>query len=129
MRRALVDTHVMLWWLLDDDRLSDVARAWLADPEAELSWSVASSWELAVKVAVGKLRPEGGLERLLAAVTTEQDLALRAVNQRDCLRVAGLPLHHRDPFDRMLVAQAQEDDCVLLTADPKLSAYDVEVVW
>lgn len=127
--KALVDTHVMLWWMAGDARLSERARGLLADPGVELLWSIASSWELAVKVAVGKLQLTGGLQPFLTDVVSGQGLGLRPVHQADCVRLAGLPLHHRDPFDRMLVAQAQADDIPLLSADPKLRTYDVDLLW
>jgi PIN domain nuclease of toxin-antitoxin system len=129
MNRMLVDTHVMLWWLNNDARLSLTARAALGDPGTELMWSLASSWEIAVKVGVGKLRLDRGADRLLSDIVVGQGMVLREVRQTDCVRLAGLPLHHRDPFDRMLVATAQADGVPLLSADDKLRAYDVEVVW
>jgi PIN domain nuclease of toxin-antitoxin system len=129
MSRVLVDTHVMLWWLNGDVRLSPAARALLADPASELLWSLASSWEIAVKCAVGKLRVEHGVERLLSDIVVGQGMVLRDVRQADCVRLAGLPMHHRDPFDRMLVAVAQGEGVPVLSADGKLRAYDVEVIW
>jgi PIN domain nuclease of toxin-antitoxin system len=127
--RLLVDTHAMLWWLRDDPRLSRRARAVLADGDSELLWSIASSWEIAVKLSAGKLELDRPLERLFAELVSEQGVEVLPIGHEHCARVAGLPLHHRDPFDRMLVAQAQHERVPLLTADPKLGAYEVEVLW
>lgn len=127
--RLLVDTHAMLWWLRDDSRLSPRARAILEDGGNELLWSLASSWEIAVKIRSGKLDLDRPLERLYADLVTEQGVVLLPVSHDHCARVADLPLHHRDPFDRMLVVQAQHARVPLLTADPKLGAYEVQLLW
>lgn len=127
--RLLVDTHAMLWWLRDDSRLSHRARAILEDGGNELLWSLASSWEIAVKIRSGKLELDRPLERLYAELVTEQGVDLLPVSHDHCARVADLPLHHRDPFDRMLVVQAQHARVPVLTADPKLGAYEVQLLW
>jgi len=127
--RLLVDTHAMLWWLRDDSRLSRRARAILEDGGNELVWSLASSWEIAVKIRAGKLELDRPLERLYAELVTEQGVNLLPISHDHCARVADLPLHHRDPFDRMLVVQAQHARIPLLTADPKLGAYEVQLLW
>lgn len=127
--RVLADTHVMLWWLRDDRRLSARALAILEDGGNEVLWSVASSWEIAVKLAIGKLELDKPPERLFAELVGEQGVVLLPVGHDHCARLAALPLYHRDPFDRMLVAQAQQERVPILTADTKLAAYDIEVVW
>lgn len=127
--RFLVDTHAILWWLRDDPRLSRTARAIVGDGGNELLWSIASSWEIAVKVSTGKLGLDRPLHRLFADLVGEQGVVVLPIGHQHCARVAELPPHHRDPFDRMLVAQAQQERVPILTADPKLGAYDVETVW
>lgn len=127
--RLLVDTHAMLWWLRDDARLSRRARTILKDGANTLVWSVASSWEIAVKLRTGKLALDRPLERLYADLVTDQGVEVLPIGHEHCARLAELPLHHRDPFDRMLIVQAQNARLPVLTADPKLSAYDVELVW
>jgi PIN domain nuclease of toxin-antitoxin system len=119
----------MLWWLRDDSRLSRRARTILGDGANELLWSIASSWEIAVKLGVGKLELGRPLHRLFADLVTDQGVVVLPISHEHCTRLAELPLHHRDPFDRMLVAQAQEQGVPILTADPKLAAYEVEIVW
>jgi PIN domain nuclease of toxin-antitoxin system len=127
--RLLVDTHAMLWWLRDDPRLSDRARTILADGGNELLWSIASSWEIAVKIRAGKLELDRPLERLYAELVMEQGVKVLPISHDHCARLADLPLHHRDLFDRMLIIQAQQERAPLLSADPKLATYEVEVVW
>lgn len=127
--RLLADTHAMLWWMRDDPRLSRRARALLADGANEVLWSLASSWEIAVKTGTGKLRLDRPLHRLYADLVSEQGVVLLPIGHDHCARVADLPLHHRDPFDRMLVAQAQHERVPLLSADSKLKPYDVELLW
>lgn len=127
--RLLADTHAVLWWMRDDARLSARARTVLRDGANQLLWSMASSWEIAVKRSIGKLEIDRPLHRLFADLVSEQGLVVLPILHHHCVRLAELPLHHRDPFDRMLVAQAQQERVPLLTGDPKLAAYDVEIVW
>lgn len=119
----------MLWWLRDDPRLSHRARVVLEDGGNELLWSIASSWEIAVKLRLGKLELDRPLERLYADLVSDQGVEILPISHEHCARLAGLPLYHRDPFDRMLVVQAQHARLPLLSADPKLEAYDVKVLW
>lgn len=127
--RLLADTHAMLWWLRDDPRLSRRARAILGDGGNELLWSIASSWEIAVKTGTGKLELGRPIHHLFAELVSEQGVIVLPISHEHCARLAELPLHHRDPFDRMLVAQARHQGVPILTADPKLAAYDVELLW
>lgn len=125
----LLDTHVWLWALLSPERLSKRAVHALEDPENGLIFSAASSWEISIKYALRKLKlPEPparyvptGLERL--GVTP------MSVEHAHALRVSELPHHHRDPFDRLLIAQAQLEEATLATADPRFLLYDVDVLW
>ena len=127
--RFLTDTHAMLWWLRDDRRLSPRARAFREDGANELLWSIASSWEVAVKLGIGKLELDLPLHRLFADIVSEQGAIVLPIGHEHCALLADLPRHHRDPFDRMLIAQAQHERVPILTADPKLAAYEVELVW
>lgn len=126
--RAIADTHVVLWWLSNDARLSPRLRALLADAENEILWSMASSFEVAVKRSVGKLALPESASTFLTTLVSEDGFRLLPIENRHCAHLATLPLHHRDPFDRMLVAQAQEEASPLLSADAKLSMYDVDVL-
>jgi len=117
--RILLDTHLLLWWLEDSPSLSAQARETIAGPGNTVFVSAVSLWEIWLKQSLGKLRLPGGFMERLAAEGFE-NLPLTAAHTR---QVSLLPWHHRDPFDRMLVAQAQVEKLMLLTADGALAAY------
>jgi PIN domain nuclease of toxin-antitoxin system len=126
--KVLLDTHIWLWWLREDPRLPQSAQEILEDGTNELLWSLVSSWEIAVKISIGKLTLDRPVERLFAEVIHDQGATLLPVAQSHCVSLASLPLHHRDPFDRMLVAQAQIEKVPLMTTAPKIAAYNVEIL-
>lgn len=127
--RLLVDTHCWLWYLLAPEKLNADTQALLRSDEHEILLSASSVWEIVIKHALGKLR----LPLPPATYVPERMKALGhasvAIEQRHVLHLAQLPAHHRDPFDRILVAQAQLDDLRLVTADQQLTAYAVDLVW
>lgn len=127
--RLLLDTHVWIWWLTDPDRLSRAADAALRDADSDLHLSSASSWELVVKSAAGRVTAMGSVGALVEEAITASGVQPLPIEHRHALHLRTLPAIHRDPFDRMLVAQAQVDSLVLLTADPQIAAYDVDVLW
>ncbi len=117
----LLDTHVLLWWLADDPRLTRAARDLVADPAHRLMVSAASAWEIAIKSARGKLRIASGWDRALLEQGFEE-LPIRFAHAREA---GALPHLHRDPFDRMLVAQARVEGLCLVTFDPAVRSYPV----
>ena len=121
--RLLLDTHVLLWWLTDA-KLSPRAREALADPENKLFVSAATTWELVIKAGLGRLT----LPEALTEVLAEQDLLPLPVTIAHSLAVRDLPPLHRDPFDRLLVAQAGYEGLTLVTRDEQVMAYDVPVL-
>ncbi|MDQ1248408.1 MAG: hypothetical protein QG597_2780 [Actinomycetota bacterium] len=118
--RLLLDTHVVLWWLMDDDTLSTEIKETI-DTEAEVLISTASVWEIAIKHALGKLT---GPPDLLDIVVNCGLIEL-PIRSRHAIEAGRLPLLHRDPFDRMLVAQARCDGLTLVSRDPYVRRYDV----
>jgi len=122
--RLLLDTHVFLWLRSDPGRLRDETLTILKDPENAVLLSVVSVWELAIKQSLQKLTLPDLLERWLPRVLEESGLDVLGVTLDDAMRVRALPWHHRDPFDRLLVAQAQAG-LVLVTADVAIRAYGV----
>jgi PIN domain nuclease of toxin-antitoxin system len=127
--RILLDTHCWLWWLESSDRLSRGALELMGDPYHEFTFSVASTWEIGVKYALGKLRLPEPPERFIPPRLEEQGTRVLPVEQIHALRVASLPPLHDDPFDRLLIAQAQVERLALMTADPRIVEYDVETIW
>jgi PIN domain nuclease of toxin-antitoxin system len=122
--RLLLDTHVVLWWLSGDRRLSRPVRSSIERQADQVLVSAASAWELAIKRAVGKLEPPVRWPQEIIEVGFEP-LAITL----DHAREAGeLPRHHADPFDRMLVAQARLEALTLVSADPNIARYDVAVL-
>jgi PIN domain nuclease of toxin-antitoxin system len=121
----IVDTHAALWFLAGDSRLSSTARELIEDDQVERRLSAVSVWEVAVKTSLGKLRTSRDFHQLLY----EQGLLTLPVTDVHALRIAELPPHHRDPFDRMLVAQAQVQSMAILSKDETFRAYDVPVLW
>ena len=122
--RLLLDTNVVIWWLGESPRLGAAARAAIADPTAEVAVSAVSAAEIAIKTSLGKLRVPGDLpDRIAANAFVELPLTVR-----HALALQELPLVHRDPFDRMLIAQARVEGLTLVTADKVMSSYDVPLM-
>jgi PIN domain nuclease of toxin-antitoxin system len=117
----LLDTHVLLWWLSDDRALTRSARQAIADPAATVYVSAASAWEISIKTALGKLSAPNDLEDQIK----NTDLTELPVTVVDAVAAGALPRHHDDPFDRMLVAQAQRRGLTILTRDRSISRYGV----
>lgn len=127
--RALLDTHAFLWWTTDSPRLSDRAREVIADGRNELFFSAASGWEIAIKAGLGRLEVPEDLGRFMSEQLSRNAFEVLPVHLSHALRVHALPDHHRDPFDRLLVAQSLLEELPILSADPRIAFYPVEVVW
>lgn len=126
--KALIDTHVWLWMVLAPERLSPEAREWLVRPEQELVLSAGSVWEMALKEATGKLRLPERVEYYVPTRSAAMGIRFLPVTHRHAAHGPGLPRHHKDPFDRLLVAQAQVEAIPVVTSDPWFDRYDVEVI-
>lgn len=126
---VLVDTHAILWWLTNDNKLSRSARRILENPANRRVVSIASLWEIAIKMGTAKLRVEDLTLPDLADALREQEFTLLPIRLEDLLRLVKLPPIHRDPFDRILVAQALQERLALLTADSIIPQYPVKVLW
>jgi PIN domain nuclease of toxin-antitoxin system len=125
----LLDTHAFLWFILDDPKLSERAKALIADADNAVEISPASYWEIAIRISLGKYAlPEsyaGFMERQLA----DNDFRILPIEPRHAAVLIDLPFHHRDPFDRLLVAQAICEEIPLVSTDPALDAYPVTRLW
>ena len=121
--RVLLDTHALLWWLSDDPALGKKARTQIAEPENVILVSAASLWEVAIKQGLGKVEADiAEIEKALAA----QGMVRLGIDADHLVELVSLPPLHRDPFDRMLVAQARAEDIPLMTADAHIAAYSVD---
>lgn len=127
--KVLIDTHAWLWSLAAPERLSVGARNALVDPGNEVFLSAASAWEIAIKYAIGKLALPAPPAQFVPSRMKAQNIASLAVTHVHALAVAGLPAHHSDPFDRLLIAQAQVEGWPLITGDPQLTPYGVRILW
>ena len=127
--RLLLDTHAFLWWVLDDPRLSTTGRELIADPATEVLFSAVSGWEIAIKARTGRLDLPKDVPGFVLDQLRRNRLTVLPIELRHALRVHGLPDHHRDPFDRLLVAQAEVEAVPLLSRDPLLAAYGIELRW
>jgi PIN domain nuclease of toxin-antitoxin system len=124
---VLLDTQAFLWWISDHPKLSRRARATIADEHCFLS--IASCWEMAIKVSLRKLDMPQPLDRFLQEQLEVNGFALLPVSLEHAAAVSGLPFHHRDPFDRILTAQALEEEIPLVSSDPVFKTYGVKRIW
>ena len=127
--KALLDTHTFLWWNLDDPQLSATARAIIGDGKNEIFVSAASAWEIAIKYGKGRLALPEPPERYVANRMAHYQFLALPIQLSHALRVAALPPIHEDPFDRLLVAQGQMEGLPILTADPEIARYPVDILW
>lgn len=127
--KLLLDTHTFLWLVEGSPSLSVGAQATLADPRNELYLSVASVWELAIKTGNKKLSLTDPLDLFVRKWTKAYQLALLPIETDHALAVTGLPAHHRDPFDRILLAQTLIEGMTLVSGDSKLAPYAVPILW
>jgi len=126
MTRLLLDTHAFVWWLTDDPALGAAARTAIADPAAVIYVSAATIWEISIKSQLGRIEV---LDADLVAEISANDFAELPIAARHADRAGRLPPHHADPFDRMLVAQAQLEGLVCVTRDSAFEAYGVPILW
>lgn len=125
MRRLLLDTHVFLWWLGNTPKLGKPARDAIADPTALVHVSAVTVWEITIKARLGRLNP--GTDRIDQEIAANHFVEL-PISAQHALVAGNLPPHHSDPFDRMLIAQAQVEDLVMVTHDSIFPAYGVTVL-
>ena len=127
--RLLLDTHTALWWMNADRRLTGAARRAIANPGNTRLLSIASAWEMAIKSSLERLKLQGPIDAFLEEQLPTNRIELLAITIDDLKTVETLPFHHRDPFDRMLVAQALRAELTIVSADPVFERYDVKRLW
>ena len=125
----LLDTHALLWWLFDDPRLSAAARAAIAAPEHRIWVSAASAWEMATKARFGKLPEAGDVPQKLLHYLRQARFLELPISIEHSLRAGALPGPHRDPFDRMMIAQSFSTGYPVVTIDPVFRDYGARTIW
>ncbi len=125
---VLLDTNVVLWLVMAPDRLSEQVRELLRAGATPVLFSAASAWEMSIKWSLGKLELPAPPRELMPSMTRVFNLTALPISHAHATAVASLPDHHRDPFDRVLVAQAQVEGVPIVTADPMIAKYEVEVI-
>jgi len=127
--RCLLDSHAFLWFISGSERLGERAREVIADIENEVLLSAASLWEFAIKVSLGKLELEGPLSSLIPRQLIANEIGLLAIEPRHVFLLTDLPFHHRDPFDRLIIAQAMSEGLPVLSGDGEFQKYPIQVIW
>ena len=126
---VLLDTHAFLWWVIDDPQLSDTARATIADPNNTIYISVVSAWEIIIKQRTGKLSLPEPPETYIPSRLASNRFSSLPVQMQHVLQIASLPDYHRDPFDRLLIAQSQIEQIPIITVDQTIIQYSVSIIW
>lgn len=127
--KLLLDTQCWLWWFSQPERLNEEAIAQIVDETNEVWFSVASVWEIGIKVAIGKLPLPEPIDDYISTRMIQLGARSLEINASHALQAASLPLIHKDPFDRMLIAQSQIEAMTLVSADSMFDRYDVSVIW
>jgi len=127
--RALIDTSVFLWTISGSDRLSDNARQFIANLENDILLSVASLWEIAIKTSLGKLELLLPFNQLIPGQLEQNAITVLPIELGHLSGVIALPFHHRDPFDRLIIAQGLTEQIPVITKDKAFSRYSVQLIW
>ena len=127
--RVLLDTHTFLWFIEGNSNIGQKALKEILEPSNERFLSIACLWEIAIKVKMGKLKSQGSFHDLIQSQIVNNDIQLLAISANHLNGVQTLTLHHRDPFDRLIIAQAISENLTILTKDSSFSSYSVKTLW
>lgn len=127
--RAMLDTHAFLWFVLNDPKLSTDARVTIEDASHEIFISPANSWEIAIKISCGKYHLKDSYEAFWQKGMNENNIALLPIALRHTAQLLSMPHHHKDPFDRLLIAQALAEKIPLIGSDGRFDAYGIQRIW
>lgn len=127
--KLLLDTHAFIWWINSSNRLSETVLTLLKSRQHQIILSVASTWEMQIKLLSGKLTLVRPLRDVIETQQQVNALQLLSIELKHVLALDTLPMHHRDPFDRLLIAQAKVEDAVLVSTDPVFQQYQVNLLW
>jgi PIN domain nuclease of toxin-antitoxin system len=125
----LLDTHVLIWLVEGSDRLSQSAKQAIEDDRNRLYLSMASLWEMTIKISLGKLQLGISLDRVVESYLLPSSIEILPIDLKHLLVLRDLPLHHRDPFDRILISQAQAEELTLVSGDRLFGDYLVQIIW
>lgn len=127
--KYLLDTHTLLWFLSGDKRLSAKARRLIENPNNVILLSIASIWEIAIKVSLGKLQLHKPFDELFPDELHFNDIKVLDITVESLIKLIAFPLHHRDPFDRLIIAQSVVEECPIIGVDPSFDAYGISRDW
>jgi len=127
--KLLLDTHAFLWFINGDSNLSDGTRSYIENPDNERLLSIASLWEIAIKVSIGKLEIAFSFERMVKTQIHDNAITILPISASHLDTLAFLPFHHRDPFDRLIIAQSMIEKLTILSRDAAFDAYSIERKW
>ncbi len=127
--KLLIDTHVFLWLNMDANKLTPIVKQYLLSGEHELYLSIASVWEMQIKSQIGKLELKTPIKSLVMHNSIHNQIKLLPITLENIATLELLPQHHKDPFDRMLIAQASCESMSLLSADHVFAQYDIKLIW
>jgi PIN domain nuclease of toxin-antitoxin system len=127
--KYLLDTHALLWYTLDEGQLSSLVISIIADRQNQILFSPASYWEIAIKVSIGKLSLNQAYEDFIDICLQQYDFSILSILPKHTAWLINLPFHHKDPFDRLLIAQALSEGIPLISVDTKFDNYGVNRLW
>lgn len=127
--KAILDTHTFLWWITNDQRISQKVFDIISDGENELYLSTASGWEISIKYALGSLKLPAKPDKFVSEQIAANSIITLPIQMNHALYVYTLPHHHRDPFDRMIITQAQLEKLAVITADKEFEKYKIKTIW
>ena len=127
--KFLLDTHTFLWWITGDAQLSERSKEIIGDSDNQIFLSAASGWEIAIKSRIGRLQIPRPISGFISEQMAENAVDNLSITMSHALQVSDLPDHHRDPFDRLLISQSQIENMPILSVDPLIKKYDVQVIW
>lgn len=129
MKRFLLDTHAFLWWVTDDERLSQDARDIISSASSEILFSVVSAWEIAIKTRLGRLQKVGDPEQVIPRHVNRNNFTVLQLNLGAALKIHSLPDYHQDLFDRVLISQGLCEDIPIISKDKHFESYGVQIIW
>lgn len=127
--KLLLDSHTFKWWRDEPNKISAVAFTKISDPNNDVFLSVVTVWELQIKIALNKFSVKGGLENAVKGEQLNNNFQILPIQLSHALYLENLPLHHKDPFDRLLISQANVENMILVSADVNFAKYQVNLLW